>query len=306
MQLLQCKALADATRLRLLHLLQRNEFSVNELMHILKMGQSRVSRHLKILTEARLLQFRRDGLWIFYTIPREGHYREFIAEFLHYLEVTPEMQADLKEAQGVLEERVRKSQQFFDSIAGKWDDLNREILGDFDLPTRVISAMPKQCECMADLGCGTGSVLIAIANHAKKCIGVDSSQSMLECCKSRIHQGDCSEAQFSLRIGELTHLPLRDHEVSFASVNLVLHHLSDPEAALLEIYRCLEPNGRLFIADFMQHNDETMRIRYGDLRLGFSVEEIQGYLQRTGFTVIDIKRQDVLRGLTLLLIQAER
>lgn len=304
MQLLQFKALADSTRLRLVHLLLRYEFSVNELVQILDMGQSRISRHLKILTEAGLLTSRRDGLWIFYTVPREGLCHDFLAALSPFWILTEEMKNDGSRALQVLDERSARSRRFFDAIAEKWDDLNREILGDFDLPAAICRAVPAGCKTAADLGCGTGSVLSSLAKLAPTVIGVDNSQRMLEFCTKRFQNSEIPCNNLSLRIGELTHLPFRDRELDFACINLVLHHLSDPMAALKEIRRCLENGGLLFIADFEQHNDEMMRVRYGDLRLGFSREELLTWLDRTGFKLEQMAAQGVQRDLTLLLLCA--
>ena len=305
MQLLQFKALADVTRLRLLYILQRYEFSVNELVQIMQMGQSRISRHLKILSEAGLLQFRREGLWIFYTVPHEGKAHDFLSAIVPFWEVTAEMQADSNACEHVLEERNAKSRQFFDTIAEKWDDLNREILGEFDLPAAVAASMPETCRVAADLGCGTGTVLNSICKFCHESIGVDNSQRMLDCCAKRFQKEGLPREHLSLRIGEITHLPLRDHEVQFACINLVLHHVSDPQTALLETRRCLETNGKLFIADFLQHNDEMMRVRYGDLRLGFGREEIKRWLEKAGFLLEKIDEILVRRNLTLLIFVAK-
>ena len=77
------KALADDTRLRLAYILWHYELSVNELVGLLNMGQSRVSRHLKILSDAGLLQARRDGLWVFYKAVEEGENKEFLSSIFH-------------------------------------------------------------------------------------------------------------------------------------------------------------------------------------------------------------------------------
>ena len=122
------------------------------------------------------------------------------------------------------------------------------------------------------------------------------------CAISRVDLAN--ENRISLRIGELDHLPLRDQEADFACINLVLHHLSDPGEGLREIRRSLTTGGHLFVADFLQHHDETMRSRYGDRWLGFDEERLQERLRQAGFEVLSCTRQAVGRGLFLLLVQA--
>ena len=128
---------------------------------------------------------------------------------------------------------------------------------------------------------------------------------MLEMCRRRFSPVDlANENRISLRIGELDHLPLRDQEADFACINLVLHHLSDPGEGLREIRRSLTTGGHLFVADFLQHHDETMRSRYGDRWLGFDEERLQERLRQAGFDVLSCTRQAVGRGLFLLLVRA--
>ncbi len=295
------KALADETRLRLLNVLYRHELNVNELVLILQMGQSRISRHLKILSASGLLVWRREGLWVFYSVSQEGEHRAFIDAILPFLEGDPAFRADLDMANGMIEERVHKTRQFFNAIAEDWDKLSREVLGGFDLATAVTNLMPA-CNVAADLGCGTGNVLAAMLGKAQTVIGVDGSPRMLELARRRFAQdGD----KVSLRIGDLSHLPLRDGEADFASLNMVLHHLPAPGEILREIRRVLSPGGALVITDFNRHEDERMRTEYGDRWLGFDRETLHGHLSRAGFTIASSALAPVERGLSLHIILAE-
>ena len=305
MALLYFKALSDETRLRLVHILLHYELSVNELVRILDMGQSRVSRHLKILTEAGLLTSRRDGLWVFYAAPRSGDEREFLRAISPFIQADAAMRADLNMAAQMLEERALKTRQFFNAIAEDWDELNREVLGAFDLPAAVCAAVPQNCGTAVDLGCGTGAVLARMLPLSQGVIGVDGSARMLEICRRRFTPEDLAADRVSLRIGELSHLPLRDQEADFACINLVLHHLSDPILGLREIRRIMAPGGRLFVADFLRHTDETMRNRYGDRWLGFEESALSADLEAVGFRAISCAKQPVDRGLTLFLLTAE-
>lgn len=305
MSLLYFKALSDETRLRLVHILMHYELSVNELVRILDMGQSRISRHLKILTEAGLLTFRRDGLWVFYSAAATGTPRNFLRALEPFLPDDATMRSDMGMAAHILEERARKTRQFFNAIAENWDELNHEVLGEFDLPAQVCTALPEGCSTAVDLGCGTGAVLARMLPLARTLIGVDGSARMLEICRRRLEGEGVPEERYSLRIGELDHLPLRDHEADFACINLVLHHLSDPAAGLAEVRRILAPQGRLFVADFLRHNDETMRTRYGDRWLGFDEEQLAATLHQSGFRLVNSTRQAVGRQLSLLLLLAE-
>ena len=297
------KALADDTRLRLLHVLNRHELNVNELVLILEMGQSRISRHLKILSAAGLLIWRREGLWVFYSAPKEGEARAFIDAVLPFLEDDPPFMADMAMAAGLIEERAHKTQQFFNTIAEDWDKLSREVLGGFDLPSTVADRMQANCKTAVDLGCGTGNVLAAMLQKAATVIGVDGSPRMLELARRRFAE---EADRISLRIGDLSHLPLRDGEADFASINMVLHHLSAPVEALTEIHRILAPGGTLVLTDFNRHEDERMRTDYGDRWLGFTLETLENHLRLAGFSIRRSEIAPVERDLSLHVITAER
>lgn len=296
------KALADETRLRLLRILLHHELSVNELLSILKMGQSRISRHLRVLSDAGLTTFRRDGLWVFYQANQDADVQKFLKPLAPYLDKIPEAPEDTVETNRILEEKNAKTQHFFNSVAENWDNLNKKILGSYDLPKTVCEAIPENCGLAVDLGCGTGAVLLRMLSRARNVVGVDGSQAMLDICHRRFEELPEAATRISLRIGSLEHLPLRDQEADFASINLVLHHLEVPSQALAEARRILNSRGRLFISDFLHHSDESMRVTYGDRWLGFEEGKLAIMLHNAGFTRTHIRKQKVGNNLTLLLV----
>ncbi len=297
------KALSDETRLRLMHVLGLYELSVNELVSILEMGQSRISRHLKILAEAGLVAFRRDGLWVFYSAVDQGEGRRFLRAVTPFLTADMDMRADADMAARIIEDRARKTRQFFNTIADHWDTLNGEVLGGFDLAGAVVEAMPAGCGTAVDLGCGTGLVLERMRGRAGLVIGVDGSPRMLELSRRRFAEDSDG---VSLRIGELDHLPLRDGEADFACINMVLHHLSEPQTALREIRRVVRPGGLLFAADFDRHTQERMRTDYGDRWLGFDRDTLRTLLETAGFAPLSLRRCPVEQNLALILTLARR
>ncbi len=296
------KALSDATRLRLMSVLSVYELSVNELVNLMSMGQSRISRHLKILSDAGLLQFKRDGLWVFYSLPPEGAAHEFWIAIQGYVQNSPELEqtikSDLALAAGIVRERAVKSRQFFNSIAEDWDEISKQILAGFDLPSRILALIPENSVAV-DLGCGTGYMLKCLLSKSGHVIGVDGSPPMLELARRRLTPfGN----QVSLRIGELEHLPLADREADVALISMVLHHLENPLLAIKEIERALKPGGSLIIVDFLKHKNEDMRSKYGDRWLGFETGHFETML--TAFKTVKTEIHRLENGLEIVIILA--
>lgn len=296
------KALADETRLRLLNLLLRHELNVNEIVSVMDMGQSRVSRHLKILTDCGLLKSRRDGLCVFYSAAGEGRGGRFNQQFREFLASDEELAGDYAEMKGVLEEGFTEKARFFDSMAPDWNGVRRAVIGDIDISSEI-SARIVRCGVAADLGCGTGELLTLIKQKAKLVIGVDKSPRMLEEAEKRLAQNGRG---IELRIGEMEHLPMRDREVDAAVINMVLHYLQSPSAAINEAGRVLAAGGSLIIVDLDKHQNEEMRKKYEHRWLGFSRKNVERWLSEAGFAPGEFAQFDARGDLKINLFVSER
>ncbi len=296
------KALSDESRIRLLNILLHHELKVGELVTVLEMGQSRISRHLKILADAGLAENLKEGGWGIYRIARSGAGRRFIDAVRYLFADEPFFETDLQRARRVIEERRIHTLQFFDTIASRWNLFKGEILGDFDL-NRAIFKNAGACSVGVDLGCGTGDLLESMRAHAAKVIGVDSSPRMLEQARERFQ--DTGNA-IEIRLGEIEHLPLSDGEADFAVLSLVLQYLADPSEALAEVARVLKKNGHFVLADFEKHDEQLLREKYGARWLGFSRQEVQNWMAANGFELDAVASYKLDRGLTLNIYQATR
>ena len=290
------KALADDTRLRLLNVLSEQELNVNELVAIFGMGQSRISRHLKILADAGLVTVRRDGLWAFYRAFGDGQGTLLPSTVSPLLKTHPRYRDDTERAAAVARMREEESRRFFDAMAEDWDAIKRDIIGPFDLTGQIARRVPR-CGVAVDLGCGTGDLLPALLLSADKVIGVDNSPEMLKKAARRF-QGE--EHRVNLRIGQLEHLPLRDSEARAAAINMVLHHLPSPAEGIAESARVLDNRGELIIVDLEKHRNESMRSRYGDRWLGFSPGQIEQWASEAGFRVLERTSFPLKQGLSAL------
>ena len=279
------RALGDETRLRIACVLLAGSFNVNELVSILGMGQSRVSRHLRILLDAGLVQARREGTWVYYLLSDrwqggeggsggEGSAERLLEGLAQRL--ADELDAERAAIDACFASRRDKAEQFFSDVASGWDKRRDEIQGPPEYLDRLIGLVDHPATAV-DLGTGTGVLLSRLSPRAERVIGIDASADMLKVARENVHAWGLDNVEF--RLGAVEHLPLPDGEVDAIVANMVLHHVAQPEQALKEACRSLTSNGRLLIADFTPHGNEEYREKLGDLWLGFENEELEVWLK---------------------------
>jgi ArsR family transcriptional regulator len=252
--------------------------------------------------DAALLKCRRDGVWAFYSVSDAEPTRKFIDSIRYLFQDNTIFAEDLKKASQLIEDRKNRTIQFFDAIATDWDLIKREILGNFNLNQAILKHIDP-CKTIVDLGCGTGELIANLTQKASKVIGVDSSVKMLEETRKRFLS---VKSPPDLRLGELEHLPLSDGEAECATVSMVLHHVSSPDAAIAEIYRALKPGGTFIIADLDKHDNENMRKSYGDRWLGFHRGEIKNFLKKNNFVLKEFQSHSLGQTLTLNIFKSKK
>lgn len=293
------KALADQTRLRLWCVLNYHELTVSEIVRIMEMGQSRISRHLKIMTEAGILTARRSGLRVFYTVAHTRNTND-LRRFMEDATGAEEPYVgDVTRAGAIMQERRFETSRFFDGVAAGWEQLRSELYGNTDVDAMLIEHVPS-CRTAVDIGCGTGDLARLLAARADRVIGVDNSQGMLEHARSRFNGQD--QAEF--RLGDIEHLPLGDGEVDCAVMNMVLHHLQSPAAGLAEARRVLRDGGTLLVADLGPHQDQKLRARFGDRWMGFDADLLESWIREAGFTAVERESHELHGDVRMLLITA--
>jgi ArsR family transcriptional regulator len=290
-------ALADATRNRLLLLLERHELTVTELCTTLQLPQSTVSRHLKALADSGWVASRAEGTSHLYTMSRvsapparagrpggsNGSQRLDEAAARLWALVRDEVRSsaeaarDERRLERVLATRRTRSQAFFASSAGRWDRLRHELFGEA-FHVAALTAFLDPDWVVGDLGCGTGQMTAALAPFVKALIAVDGSAAMLQAASRRL----AAAGHVDLRRGELEALPIDDGRLNAATLVLVLHHLPEPARALGEVARVLAPGGRVVVVDMLPHERESYRQQMGHVWLGFSAEHIRSLLTDAG------------------------
>src|SRR6478735_892909 len=279
-------ALADPLRFRMLLPLERHELTVNEICSVLQLPQSTVSRHLKTLADDGWVTSRRDGTSRFYGMamqeldPGAQRLWPLIRE---QIAGTNGAEQDERRLKSVLAKRRSKSEEFFASASGQWDQMRSELFGDrFHL--HALLALIDPSLTVGDLGCGTGQVSEFIAPHVAKVIAVDGSTDMVQVARKRLkglHQVD-------VRRGDMEALPIDDGQLDVAITALVLHHVPEPALALAEMHRVLKRGGRAMIVDMLPHERVEYQQQMGHVWLGFPEKTIKKFLEGAGFDGVSV------------------
>ena len=297
------KILGDDTRLKLLAILRKSEFTVSELVHILGLHQSNISRHLTQLRDAKLVQDRREGTLVYYRWSEKLNDSNEISSLIlsawtnHDEKII--LDSKMNEA---LELRKSQSKSFFDLVAGQYQEIAQVGGGAQGLIHAM--ALLIQSRCAADIGCGEGYLSQTLAMNCNSVIAIDQSQKMLDVL---IENSD-KDGIFNIdaRLGDIEDLPIQAAECDLLFLSQVLHHAATPEKVLREAHRVLEKNGRIVILDLLSHDQEWVREKMGDLWLGFDINQLKNLLELVGFNVIQKKIIPIEGGLPLILLNGIR
>ncbi len=279
------KVLADSTRLRLLRILRQGDFTVQDLMQILVMGQSRISRHLKLLSEVGLLQVEKQGTWHYYRLLQgKGLFNDIWSSVESRFADLEYYEEDTSGVLQVMAARRKRNQDFFDHHARDWDNIHVELLNLPDYQEDLFALVPVG-GLAAEVGVGTGSLLPLLAQKADLTIGLDHSPSMVGLARDTVAIHELQD-KVEVRLAEMNHLPVVAGSVRTVVLNQVLHHAEQPVEVFREIRRILEPGGLLVMADLTRHENDWVRERLADQWLGFNRKEIESWLAETGMSLI--------------------
>jgi len=283
------RAAGDPTRLRLLLLLRQAELTVSELIEIVGQSQPRVSRHLKLLGEAGLLERFKEGSWVFYRAADRGKGAELGAALTALAD--PNLgQADTARLVHVRQARAAAAAAYFKANAPEWERIRALHAPEKDVEAAIVRRLTtRPIQNLLDAGTGTGRMLELLAPHARRAVGVDVSPEMLSIARDRLLRENLKNAQ--VRLADTYRLPFGGEADMFDAIlfHQVLHYLDDPGAAVTEAARVMAPGGRLLIADFAPHALEFLRDDYAHRRLGFSDREVEGWFAGAGLKASEIE-----------------
>lgn len=287
------RAIGEETRLRIMALLARGELTVSELTQILGQSQPRVSRHLKILSDAGLAERHREGAWMFYRVAsgaREESARSSILDAVASIGESADrlIARDAERFHQSRQSRAAQAAAYFQENAAEWNSVRALHLPDSDIETSIVElAGNGPFGVFVDLGTGTGRMLEIFADNFEQGVGYDLSHEMLSIARNNLESAGITHAQ--VRHGDLFSVPMESTSADIVCVHHVLHYLASPEDAVREAARLLKPGAQLIISDFAPHDLEFLREEHAHRRLGFSDTEVRAWCSAAGLKLDKIE-----------------
>ena len=285
------KAAGEATRLRILALLAEAELTVSDLTEILRQSQPRLSRHLRLLAEASLVERFREGSWAFFRLGERGGPADLARVVIGRLRADDSIVVrDRERLATVRAARAAAAQNYFRRHAAQWDRIRRLHVADAAVEDAIRAALAdKPIRSLLDLGTGTGRMLELFGPEIERGLGLDLSLDMLALARARLDRAGLKHC--SVRHGDIYDLTLPRDSFDVVIIHQVLHFLDDSARAIAEAARVLRPGGRLLVVDFAPHDLEFLREEHAHRRLGFAAETVMQWLEGAG---LDVLRQQTL------------
>lgn len=289
------RAAGEGSRLRILALLRQAELSVKDLTAILGQSQPRISRHLKLLADAGLIDRYPEGAWVFYRLTEVRPARRLAEDLLASADPDdPVLARDRERLAQIKREHADAAHAYFTEAADAWDTIRALHVAEDAVEAAVVEAIgSRPFDSLLDLGTGTGRMLELLHPLYSRAIGIDASSSMLSVARANLDRAGIADAQ--VRLGDIYNLALPRNSFDVVTVHQVLHFLDDPERALVEAARVLRPGGRLLIVDFAPHELEYLREKHAHGRLGFARDQVAQWVKAPGLvldTVVELPAAD--------------
>ena len=284
------KATGEPTRLRILAALSQFELTVTELVSLLGQSQPRVSRHLKLLLEAKLLTRYQEGSWVFQRLSEAPESKALVNKLIELINFDdPVLRHDREQLKRIKSGNAKLAADYFSKNAGDWDQIRTMVGSDRAIESALIEASGgRTFSNMLDMGTGTGRMVHIFSEYTDKATGYDASQEMLKLARSNLEQAGLSHCQ--VRLGDITALPADTLPAELITIHQVLHYLDRPIAVIEQAQRLLLPGGIILVVDFAKHQHEFLRNEHAHRRLGFSDSEVQFWCDNTNLSLTHSKK----------------
>ncbi len=271
------RAAGEPTRLRLLLLCAHGELTVTELTQILSQSQPRVSRHLKLLCDAGLLDRTPEGTWAFYRLSDDGACAQLARTLVDLVPDDESVLArDLERLEAIKRGRAERAAAYFRANAERWNEIRSLYIAEEAVEQALLEVVGEaEIGDFVDIGTGSGRILEMMAPHVRRGLGIDLSMEMLSVARANLEKSDLRHCH--VRHGDMYNLDLDAGSADLITLHQVLHYADEPAAAIAEASRVLRPGGRLVIIDFAPHDLDFLREQHAHRRLGFADDEISGW-----------------------------
>ena len=284
------RAAGEQTRLRILAVLAHSELTVTELTRVLGQSQPRVSRHLKLLCEAGLLDRSQEGAWAFYRLADQGEGARIAHALLELLPRTDTTtSADMTRLEQIKTEHAEAAARYFTDHARQWDFIRGLYSEDARVEQAMLEAVDKgELRQLLDLGTGTGHILKLFSQRTQAALGIDSSHEMLKVARADLESANLPHCQ--VRYGDIYRLNIEPGSVDLVTIHHVLHFLDEPALAVREAARTLRPGGLLLVVDFAPHKLEILHTEHAHRRLGFKSSEVKTWCAEAGLDKLQVRK----------------
>jgi ArsR family transcriptional regulator len=283
------RAAGEPTRLRILALVAQGEPTVKDLTAVLGQSQPRISRHLKLLTEAGLVERFPEGAWVYWRPSEDPAVVAFVDALIAAVDPDdPALAGDRARFEAVKCEHALRTESYFAAHAPEWAELRGLHVAEDRVEAAILEAIgDRRIDHLLDLGTGTGRMLSLLADRYERALGIDASHAMLQIARLEIERAGIGHAR--VQQGDVVAPTLPRDSFDLVTVHQVLHYLDDPARALREAARLLTPGGRLLIVDFAPHTLELLREVHAHRRLGFGHGEIARALDAAGLDLVSVR-----------------
>lgn len=274
------KVFADATRVRLLALLAREELTVAELSAITQLAQPRVSTHLAKLKEAGLARDRRAGVSAYYRFDEDNldAVQRELWRSLRDGSDDPLLRQDAERVANVLANRAA-DQNWADSVAG---DMERHYSPGRTWEALARTALPLlETGDVLDIASGDGVLAELLSPHAKRYVCIDTSTRVVAAAGERLRRFPNVE----VREGDMHALPFKDGSFDLVVLMHALTYSAKPTQAVAEAARVLRRGGRLLLSSLGKHEHKSVVEAYGHVNLGFSEKELRKFAEKAGLDI---------------------
>ncbi len=277
------RAVAEPTRLRLIALLSRQELSVTEISRVIGQSQPRISRQLRLLVDAGILERSQESTFVYYRLAEDSPAADLVRSIAEVApDSDPTLAADLAGLSRVQQARIDAASAYRSAHADELEALSGLYVGEAAVERALLAMLADEAPIgrLLDIGTGTGRILELLSPHAQQSVGLDLDHDMLVLARATL--GEARLSQAVVRHGDLHHSPFGAGSFDVAVMHHVLHLLDAPGAAIREAGRLLRPGGCLVVVDFATHDLEQLRSLHGHRCLGIAETDMLGWAVEAG------------------------